>query len=614
MFCSKCGAKLSDDARFCNICGNQLAQAPKKVSPSLEDTIKTKTVKENTEPVKENLESKDVNAEPVNVKPVKEETKEDVVKQTQTVNNVPPTNNAQYNTYNNNVYRAPKKPMNTKLILEIAGGVVAVCVIAFLIINSLRTINLNKYYGLEFTGYDGYGQISWNSETVDKIFDDYGDKLTFDEESYYRDVKKAFKNLMNKSNVPSLFLGYDIASATLDESVEHIAQDYIEEYFYSEDPIDMIYDTVSSDFYLKDGETTGKDYKHLSNGDQIVVEWHDINDELKQLKALKTNHDGETDCIKFENKRLLERLIEFSDWTGRITNDEAIDLVYDFVKSTDPSKYFNYNFKYSNKTYTVKGLTEAPTVDIFKELDITYSGVAPNGTAKITFQGEEVSSVDGISFSVSNDHYIYEGLDIGDVITASLSYDDVSYYISKYGGIPSVSSKEFTVDALDSLLTKSSQLTEDALNEMKSKADGSFRYIFEDANQTGNSLEGFEYKGLYVLSRKDSYYNSVHADNKYYYDIDDKVILVYEVKVRNYGGSYDQVNTIYWCASFDNLLVKADGTVELDLDAYHTPNNQINITGDNQNWFYYAYNSLDDLYNSQVAYNTGDYNVEENMQ
>lgn len=149
---------------------------------------------------------------------------------------------------------------------------------------------------------------------------------------------------------------------------------------------------------------------------------------------------------------------------------------------------------------------------------------------------------------------------------------------------------------------------------MKGKADGSFRYIFDDANQTGNSLEGFEYKGLYILSKKDSYYSTVRADNKYYYDIDDKVILVYEVKVRNYGGSYDQVNTIYWCASFDNLLVKADGTVEYDLDAYHTPNNQINITGDNQNWFYNAYNSLDDLYNNQVAYNTSDYNVEENMQ
>ena len=601
MFCSKCGAKVNDGAKFCNVCGNPLSEAPKKVSPSLEDTIKTEPVKENTEPVKEEKANEEESKEPV-VEPT----------QAQSANNVPPTN-TQYNTYNNNVYRAPKKPMNTKLILEIAGGVVAICVVVYLIINSLRTINLNKYNTLEVAGYNGYGQISYDSE-AETLLSEYGDKLEFDEEAYYKNLKSALKKLMNKSNVPSMFLGYDRADATLDEAVENIAQDYIEGYFYSNIPTDMVYDCMYVSYYLKDVETSGKDIKHLSNGDQIVFEWHDINDELKQLKDLKNDNDGNVDYVNYENLLLLRRLVEFSEWTGSITADEAIDLVYDFVKSTDPSKYFNYKFKYSTKTYTVKNLTEAPTVDIFKELDITYSGVAPNGTAKITFKGEEVSGVDGISFSVSNGHSMYEGLDVGDVITASLSYEDVSSYISKYGGIPSVSSKEFTVDALDSLLTKSSQLTEDALNEMKSKADGSFRYIFDDANQTGNSLEGFEYKGLYVLSKKDSYYNTVRADNKYYYDIDDKVILVYEVKVRNYGGSYDQINTIYWCASFDNILVKADGTIELDLDAYHTPNNQINITGDNQNWFYYAYNSLDDLYNNQVAKNTSDYNVEENMQ
>ncbi len=600
MFCSKCGAKVNDDAKFCNVCGNPLVQVPKNVSLSLEDTIETKTVSSDKQPVEE--------AEKVQekVEAVKEEVK-------QTANNSVPLNNVEnVNAYN--AYRAPKKPVNKKLVAEIVGGVIALCIVVALAINSLRTINLNKYYGLEVTGYNGYGQISYNSEVYDKIYTDYGDKLEFDQEAYLKRLRSEFKALMTKTNVPALFLGYDSNGYTTDELIDYMARDYAQEYFsYYDDTVDMIYATAYTQTTLKD-ET--KDSRHLSNGDQIVIEWYDINDELKEIKGLKNEGDENFDGshIKYVNLKLIEKLIEYGEWTGTITSDQAINYVYEFVKNTDPSKYFNYKFKYSTKTYTVKDLTEAPSVDIFKELDITYSGIAPNGSAKITFKGEEVSGVDGITFNVSNDHSMYEGLDVGDVITASLSYDDPSIYISKYGGIPSISSKEFTVDALDSLLSKSSQLSEDALNEMKGKADGSFRYIFDDANQTGNSLEGFEYKGLYILSKKNSYYSTVRADNKYYYDIDDKVILVYEVKVRNYGGSYDQVNTIYWCASFDNLLVKADGTVEYDLDAYHTPNNQINITGDNQNWFYNAYNSLDDLYNNQVAYNTSDYNVEENMQ
>lgn len=589
MFCSKCGSKVDDGAKFCNTCGNPIKQESKKVSPSLEDTIETKAVGETAKEA------------PKEETKVNETVKEIPVQEPK----VQATPSGNYNAYNNNVYRAPKKPVNKKLIATIVGGVLAVCVVGYLVVSSLRTINLDKYVDVAATGYNGYGRVSYsNSDYSDKLYEAYGDKLTFDEEAYLKSLTKAFKILLKKANIsPGLFdynFTYYSYKYSQDEAPELLAQAYANQTYY-DSPIDMLnYHTVYFDV---------ESSNNLKNGDKINLVWYDIDYELEQLKAMSKGSYIDEGKLNNTTVELLECL-----YWGGLSDEEAASLVYDFVKSTNPTKFFNYKFKYSNKTITVKDLTEAPTVDIFNNIELKYSGIAPNGSAQIVFNGKEVDSLDGINFSVSNGHSMYDGLDVGDVITATLSYDDVSKYINEYGGVPSTSSKEFTVDALDSLLTSASQIPSTALEDMKGKADGAFRYIFEDANQTGNSLEEFNYKGLYVLTRKDSYYNTIHADSKYYYDIDDKVILVYEVKVRNSGGSYDEVNTIYWCAAFDNILVKADGSLEYDIDTYHTPNNQINITGDNQNWFYYAYNSLDDLYNNQVAKNTDDYYVEESMQ
>ncbi len=604
MFCSKCGSKVDDGAKFCNTCGNPIKQESKKVSPSLEDTIETKAVGETAKEAP------------------KEETKaNETVKETPIQEpKVQATPSGNYNAYNNNVYRAPKKPVNKKLIAIIVGSVVIAGALIIAVVINLRTINLNKYIGTEITGYEGYGYAVWNDDNYNKLVEDYGDKLTFDYQKYLENLSDCFETLIKKAGVnPSVF-GWDYSSYGIEDAAYYLAQDYAEDYFYDCSSVfDYLYYTVYYECQLDgfDQHSDDFDYSafkekftHLKNGDKVKIVWYDIDDELNEIKALKVNNDSNVDHVEYRNKKLIETLVKNSN----LTDEAVIDVVYEFVKNSNPRNYFNYNFKYSNTSITAKGLTVAPTVDIFKDIDISYSGIAPNGSATITYKGEEVSSIYGITFNVSNDHSMYNGLDVGDVITATLSYDDVSNYINEYGGVPSTSSKEFTVDALDSLLTSASQIPSAALEDMKGKADGAFRYIFEDANQTGNSLEEFNYKGLYVLTRKDSYYNTIHADSKYYYDIDDKVILVYEVKVRNSGGSYDEVNTIYWCAAFDNILVKADGSLEYDIDTYHTPNNQINITGDNQNWFYYAYNSLDDLYNNQVAKNTDDYYVEESMQ
>ena len=124
MFCEKCGSKIEDDSLFCSVCGERVNRTEKKAD-SADDGIKS-----------------DNSAEPAAVQ------------------------------------IAPAKNRKKIAVIAVAAAaVIAIAVALIFIINNIsKTIDLNKYVEVEFSGYDGYGKASAHLDT-DRIYKDYEKKF-----------------------------------------------------------------------------------------------------------------------------------------------------------------------------------------------------------------------------------------------------------------------------------------------------------------------------------------------------------------------------------------------------------------------------------------------------
>ena len=145
MFCTKCGQKLKENAKFCSVCGNQVSKAildkalekeePKKLEKeSVEKEIKDSKKVEKKNDIKEEKNEEKKETKISKESEVKEEVKEEVKKE-QPVNNIPPVSNNKISSNNTNNFNSYNKPnnSNTKFIIIIVMlAIVALLLVAVL--------------------------------------------------------------------------------------------------------------------------------------------------------------------------------------------------------------------------------------------------------------------------------------------------------------------------------------------------------------------------------------------------------------------------------------------------------------------------------------------------
>ena len=125
------------------------------------------------------------------------------------------------------------------------------------------------------------------------------------------------------------------------------------------------------------------------------------------------------------------------DKDSKLSNGDIITFSWDIssVDAIDIKEEYNCKIKFEDAQFTVEGLEELQTFDPFEDIEVTFSGISPDGSININnikYQELDISCNKN------------EQLSNGDSVTITINdpYNDITdYFIENYGMIPSTLSK-----------------------------------------------------------------------------------------------------------------------------------------------------------------------------
>ena len=282
------------------------------------------------------------------------------------------------------------------------------------------------------------------------------------------------------------------------------------------------------------------------------------------------------------------------DPNSGLSNGDEVSYKWDIQEDID--KYLNVKLKYSDGTFKVSDLEKVGTFDAFADLDVIFDGVAPNGTARFTYNGAELDASD---FQVDKT----TGLSNGDVVTVTIDESKIGNLAQDIGKIPAETKKEYTVEGLEGYVTKLADIDEATMESIKKQAEDAFNAYVAKVWEDYITVDSFTYCGDYLLTAKDIE------------DVDDynKLILVYHYvsninntdRFNPYSGKVDG----YWCVTFKGLRVESDGKLYVDLTEYETPRGSFVFE---DRWRYEGYKTFDELHRDVINADADLYKVEDN--
>lgn len=294
---------------------------------------------------------------------------------------------------------------------------------------------------------------------------------------------------------------------------------------------------------------------------------------------------------------------------SHLSNGDSISYSWDIDE--DLADYVGCKFKYKDGTYQVSDLEELEKFDAFADLTVGFTGTSPYGKAEVEYAGDELGSY-------CFDYEPTEGLSNGDTITVKINENGIEES-ARNGKIPAETEKEYTVSGLESMVTKLSEIDEEAMEKMKQQGFDEWNAwaAGRDWNEEEESLEGVSYMGAYLLTSKS-------ADEK----VKNALCLAYEIRIRNKytyeenGATYDQLNKVYRYIAYANLVLDPEGKVKVEDGNYSAMSNYEESTefdsgitdswgSSVKSWSYPGYKSIDDLYAKNITANVNSYNHED---
>lgn len=290
------------------------------------------------------------------------------------------------------------------------------------------------------------------------------------------------------------------------------------------------------------------------------------------------------------------------DQTTDLSNGDKVTLTCDESSLKKIQNKFNYKFKFKEKKYKVTDLEEITQVDIFELVNVFFTGIAPEGTVIVEYPTEK--------YPVYFDATPSTGLSNGDTVVVSVS-DGYAEKLVEYQGIKLLETeKEYVVEGLTKRVTDYSEITDEALEKIKTKTETILQETAKDWDSRA-SLEEVTYIGNYFLEPKSITTGGV-------------LNVVYEITASVISEEYntnDRFSYYYTCA-FSDFTVLPDGTISLEVENYKETNNfvskvypfrQLSGLFSTTRMSFRGYENLDSLFNEIVTKNLGNYNYVNNM-
>jgi hypothetical protein len=229
---------------------------------------------------------------------------------------------------------------------------------------------------------------------------------------------------------------------------------------------------------------------------------------------------------------------------SKLSNGDKLTYKWDQKDMDQIEKYFKVRIDSSDVDYTVNDLKKVSKKDVFKDINVKFSGVSPDGEAVIK------GAPKGLYFDIDKS----SGLSNGDKVVVSVEMGSVESFVEENGYVPKETKKTYKVEGLSSYLTKLSDVSTDSLEKLKKEAqDEITAYVASD--YTGSTVEGLTYAGCYLLMSKNS--------DDLIFGSHTQLYVVFSGNDTATDGSRAPA-PIYFPVEFDDAMVDSKGVVSYD--------------------------------------------------
>ena len=293
----------------------------------------------------------------------------------------------------------------------------------------------------------------------------------------------------------------------------------------------------------------------------------------------------------------------FSDIDGKlsktqsISNGDTIELTFTYNK--DLAKRLKFKVKNTTIKLKVSGLEDGKKIDPFADLELTFTGISPNGKVTVNNNNNGDDFIRRISYSVDKKSKLKNGDTI--VVTASYNED----YAIENGYVVTATTKEYQVSGLSYYLDDKTTLSAENKiafeKEFKDRIDAILASRAESIfNQFGEAVYGGENPTVGTPQLVKGYVLSVKNTDSYYSTYN-RLVIVYKVDINMQAGKYSSnpekfgKRTGYVAVEFTNAGISNEGILlNSSTSAYSG---------------YKASDSIDELENDLVTVNKANYIV-----